>query len=130
MSQSLTLLCSLAVALVAPSPVAAKEGPCPGCTAVFYQGLNGSDCYRIPSIIKTSSFPPHTVTPPPTHTHTHMHTPALARAHTYTDRQHHATFISGIDELTLLQPLGFGIVTSECACTYFYAHIQRRSCFA
>ena len=30
-----------------------KAGPCPGCTAVFYSGLNGSACYRIPSIIRT-----------------------------------------------------------------------------
>jgi len=28
---------------------------CPGCTAVFYQGLNGSRCFRIPTIIKTTT---------------------------------------------------------------------------
>eukprot|EP00039_Didymoeca_costata_P029151 m.23462 g.23462 ORF g.23462 m.23462 type:complete len:354 (-) comp7501_c0_seq2:77-1138(-) len=30
-------------------------GLCPGCVPVFYGGLNGSNCFRIPTIIKTSS---------------------------------------------------------------------------
>lgn len=30
-----------------------KKGPCPGCTAVYYNGLNGSKCFRIPTVIKT-----------------------------------------------------------------------------
>lgn len=33
----------------------AKDGPCKGCTAVFYGGLNGSACFRIPTIIRTST---------------------------------------------------------------------------
>ena len=37
-----------------PSPLRPGEAPCEGCTAVFYAGLNGSKCFRIPSIIKTS----------------------------------------------------------------------------
>ena len=31
----------------------AKPGPFPGSTAVFYQGLNDSACFRIPTIIQT-----------------------------------------------------------------------------
>lgn len=33
---------------------AAPEPVCPGCTSVFYAGLNGSKCFRIPTIIKTA----------------------------------------------------------------------------
>ena len=36
----------------APPPLRPGEAPCPGCVAVFYSGLNGSKCFRIPSIIK------------------------------------------------------------------------------
>mmetsp|Transcript_21331 Transcript_21331/g.39010 ORF Transcript_21331/g.39010 Transcript_21331/m.39010 type:complete len:414 (+) Transcript_21331:61-1302(+) len=32
---------------------AAPAGFCPGCVAVYYKGLAGSSCYRIPTIIKT-----------------------------------------------------------------------------
>lgn len=46
---ALALLTSLLATAVA------KDGPCSGCTAVFYSGLNRSACYRIPSIIKTST---------------------------------------------------------------------------
>mmetsp|Transcript_6899 Transcript_6899/g.12206 ORF Transcript_6899/g.12206 Transcript_6899/m.12206 type:complete len:408 (+) Transcript_6899:42-1265(+) len=28
--------------------------PCPGCVPVFYHGLNGSKCYRIPMLLRTS----------------------------------------------------------------------------
>ena len=42
------------LSIVVPLLSLAKDGPCNGCTAVFYAGLNGSACYRIPSIIKTS----------------------------------------------------------------------------
>lgn len=29
------------------------QGPCAGCTAVYYSGLNNSKCFRIPTIIRT-----------------------------------------------------------------------------
>jgi len=32
-----------------------RPGPCPGCVAVFYPGLNGSKCYRIPMMLKTQA---------------------------------------------------------------------------
>jgi len=34
-------------------PTAEGRIDCPGCVPVFYDGLNGSKCYRIPTIIKT-----------------------------------------------------------------------------
>ena len=49
---------ALLLALVAALPLAAAAGPppgpCPGCVPVFYAGLNGSKCFRIPTIIKSS----------------------------------------------------------------------------
>ena len=45
---------TMLLSIVVPLLSLAKDGPCNGCTAVFYAGLNGSACYRIPSIIKTS----------------------------------------------------------------------------
>jgi sialidase-1 len=47
------LAAALVNAALLSTPAAAEPGPCPGCTAVFYSGLNGSACFRIPSIIKT-----------------------------------------------------------------------------
>ena len=48
-----TMLASVLCVALLSTLAAAEPGPCPGCTAVFYSGLNGSACFRIPSIIKT-----------------------------------------------------------------------------
>lgn len=44
----LSCLCAAASAQPPPNPCTAAE-----CTPIFYPGLNGSQCYRIPSIIAT-----------------------------------------------------------------------------
>jgi hypothetical protein len=51
-AQQLSAALLLAIGTIA-TIAAVEPGPCPGCTAVFYSGLNGSACYRIPSIIET-----------------------------------------------------------------------------
>ena len=53
MSHCVLFLLGLQLSLLC-APAMAKAGPCKGCVAVFYAGLNGSVCYRIPSVIKTS----------------------------------------------------------------------------
>lgn len=53
------MLMRTAVAFAAMSRISsstdndAPQGPCEGCTAVFYAGLNDSKCFRIPAVIKT-----------------------------------------------------------------------------
>ena len=44
----------LALAVGAAPIAGVPTGPCPECTPVFYPGLGGSKCFRIPSIIQTS----------------------------------------------------------------------------
>eukprot|EP01045_Picozoa_sp_COSAG04_P007721 COSAG04_NODE_410_length_14788_cov_3.137926_11_plen_108_part_01 len=48
------LLALLLVGVVALAAAAERPGPFPDSVAVFYQGLNNSKCFRIPTIIRTS----------------------------------------------------------------------------
>ena len=43
----------VSVPLPVSAPPLVPAGPCDGCVPVFYGGLNGSKCFRIPTIIQT-----------------------------------------------------------------------------